>query len=79
MAQKHEIGFVDWNCLENWHEYDWIVLGTKSPEFLIRNDGLDAVALSHKLVIDLSVPRNADPAIARHPKITLLNIDQINR
>ena len=32
-----------------------------------------------KLIIDLSVPRNVDPLLAKHPKITLLNIDQINR
>ncbi|HEV8053123.1 MAG TPA: glutamyl-tRNA reductase [Parachlamydiaceae bacterium] len=79
MADKHEIGFIEWNNLDTWHQYDWVILGTKSSEFLIQNEGLASLALSHKLVIDLSVPRNADPAIARHPKITLLNIDQINR
>ncbi len=31
----------------------------------------------HKLIVDLSVPRNVDPAVGR--RLTLLNIDQLNR
>lgn len=79
IADKHGIGLVEWNQLHTWHNYDWIILGTKFPDFLIHNDSLNTLSLSHKLVIDLSVPRNVDPLIARHSKITLLNIDQINR
>lgn len=79
IAAKHGVGLVEWNQLNTWHHYDWIVLGTKFPDFLISHHSLNALSLSHKLVIDLSVPRNVDPLIAKHPKITLLNIDQINR
>ncbi len=28
--------------------------------------------------MDLSVPRNVDPTIGRHPMVNLMNIDQIN-
>jgi glutamyl-tRNA reductase len=79
IANKHGVPFIDWNQMHTWHQYDWIILGTKSTEFLISSQSLNHLSMGQKLVIDLSVPRNADPTIARHPQITLLNIDQINR
>lgn len=79
LAKKHDIDFIEWDQLNEWHQYDWIILGTKFPDFLITHRSLKDLSLNHKLIIDLSVPRNVDPLIARHPKITLLNIDQINR
>lgn len=77
VAAKHKVQFVDWNEINAWQNYDWIILGTKSPEFLIHTCELQE--MGRKLIIDLSVPRNVNPLIACHPKITLLNIDQINR
>jgi glutamyl-tRNA reductase len=79
LANKYGIGFIEWDQLDTWHQHDWIILGTKFPDFLITRRSVDQLALSHKLIIDLSVPRNVDPQVARHPGITLLNIDQINR
>lgn len=79
IAEKYGINFIEWNHLNTWHQYDWIIFGTKSPEYLITNQSLNSLSISHKLIIDLSVPRNVDPVVARHQKITLLNIDQINR
>lgn len=79
LAKKYDIQTIDWKELNNWHTFDWIIVGTKAPHFLIKKDCLSQVQLDQKLIIDLSVPRNVDPIIARHPQITLLNIDQINR
>lgn len=79
IASKYDISYVDWNEIHSWQNYDWIIVGTKSPEFLIHYHSLTSPIADQKLVMDLSVPRNVDPLIARHPKITLLNIDQINR
>lgn len=78
LAGKHRIPFLKWNEIASWQNYDWIILGTKAPDFLINCD-LPLETVSQKLIIDLSVPRNVDPMLARHPKVTLLNIDQINR
>ena len=78
-AQKHDVNFAPWNEVANWHAYDWIILGTKSTEYLLSKDISNNMKIDRKLVIDLSVPRNVDPMLARHPCITLLNIDQINR
>lgn len=79
MAKKYQVPLVPWNHLQDWSHYDWILLGTTSHEFLLGQDSLLNLGEGRKLVIDLSVPRNVDPALARHPQITLLNIDQINR
>lgn len=79
IADRHSIDFIKWSKLPTWHHYDWIILGTKSPDFLICKHAISSLDLTHKLIIDLSVPRNVDPEIGRHPSITLLNIDQINR
>lgn len=79
MAAKYQIPFLEWQQISDFHHYDWIILGTKSPDFLINYDSLPSSLERKKLIIDLSVPRNVDPSLARHPMITLLNIDQINR
>lgn len=79
MAEKHGVKFAMWNEIASWHLYDWVIFGTKSPDYLIHNKNLPSSLNGRKLIIDLSVPRNVDPSVARHPEITLLNIDQLNR
>ncbi len=79
IASTHQLQILDWRSISTWHDYDWIIFGTKSPDFLLSKNDLPHEFMSHKLVIDLCVPRNVDPHIGRHPHITLLNIDQINR
>lgn len=78
-ACKYQVPFLPWQQLHQWHSFDWIILGTKSPNYLLKADQLQNASIGHKLIIDLSVPRNADPELGRHPQVTLLNIDQINR
>lgn len=76
---KKQLNFLDWKQINRWNEFDWIIFGTKSSEYLLEKRDLDLKKIGRKLVIDLSVPRNVDPAIGRHPNIQLLNLDQINR
>lgn len=78
-AKHFQLPLLEWSRLRNWVDFDWIILGTKAPEPLIRPIDLPSVRIGAKLVMDLSVPRNVDPHLARHKEITLLNIDQINR
>lgn len=78
--KHHQIALLPWKALHLWHTFDWIILGTKSPHYLIHPASLPASALSdEKLVLDLSVPRNVDPEVGSHPLIRLFNIDQINQ
>jgi glutamyl-tRNA reductase len=79
IAQKHNLELLQWNFLKNWHTYDWIIFGTKSPDFLITQHEIEQISIEEKLVMDLCVPRNVDPRLGLHGQITLLNIDQINR
>jgi len=78
LARKYQIKMHPWNRLGAWPQYDWIIFGTKSPDYLIKRS--DCVSITkQKLTIDLCVPRNVDPLVSRHSAVTLLNIDQLNR
>ncbi len=61
----------------NWTSYNCLIFGTKSQEHLLNTHTLRNVN-SSKLIIDLSVPRNVDPALSKHPLINLLDIDELN-
>ncbi|MFQ5677493.1 MAG: hypothetical protein ACE5G1_16510 [bacterium] len=79
IAEKNKLSILDWKKLSQWPTYDWVIFGTKSSEHLISKKDFAGKSIGHKLIIDLCVPRNVDPNLARDPQITLLNIDQINR
>ena len=78
MADKEGVGVLPWEELSRWPSFDIAIFGTKCPHFLIHKEQFPQ-KISCRLVIDLSVPRNVDPRIGRHPAITLLNVDQLNR
>jgi len=77
MAEKYQIPYLEWKNLESWPQFDWVILGTKAPSPLLQSKHVNQPIL-RKLIIDLSVPRNAEPGLANKPQLTLLNIDQIN-
>lgn len=77
IVKGHSIEMLDWELLHRWTEYDWIVFGTKSPDYLITHQPIQFER--PKLIMDLCVPRNVDPKLARNSNVTLLNIDQLNR
>lgn len=79
VASAHNLSVLEWSCISDWHQYNWIIFGTKAPHFLINRANLPESCTNAKLIIDLCVPRNVEPQLSRDPRITLLNIDQINR
>lgn len=79
VAKRYGLKILEWSGLQEWHRFDWIVFGTKSPEYLIQKKHLPTEGIQQKLIIDLCVPRNVDPLVGQHRNITLYNIDQINR
>lgn len=80
IATHYHCNILPWQHLQKtWHHYDWIVFGTKAEDPIIDRHSLPQEGSSKKLVIDLSVPRNVDADLARDPRITLLNIDQLDR
>lgn len=78
LAGSYDIQFLEWQKLSQWHYYDWIIFGTKSPDFLLTKQGCNEDWKEKKLILDLCVPRNVEPQVGQDPRITLLNIDEIN-
>ncbi len=74
VASARGLKTLEWSCLGEWPHYDWLVVGTKASEYLISGQ---VGAVSPKLIIDLSVPRNVNPRVGECSNVTLLNIDQI--
>ncbi|MBI5273135.1 MAG: glutamyl-tRNA reductase [Chlamydiia bacterium] len=58
-------------CLEKWHEFDWIICASASDHYLIAGKGTEG-----QLIFDLGLPRNVDPAI-QHASV--MHIEQINQ
>lgn len=77
MANSQSMGILNWNQLSKWHQYDWIIVGTKSPNYLLKQEDIQDSFSGQKLIIDLCVPRNVEPKLAQ--QLTLLNIDEINQ
>jgi glutamyl-tRNA reductase len=77
VANKFGVDIIAWKNRDLWRQFDWIIFGTKAKEPLaVKCEGS---LESRKLIIDLSVPRNVDPALGKDPNVVLLNIDQLNR
>jgi glutamyl-tRNA reductase len=78
LVEGQHLRYADWSEVNQWDQYDWIIFGTKSSDYLFTQELLNLPFQNSKLLIDLSVPRNVDPQVAMDPRITLLNIDQLN-
>lgn len=67
-----------WWELSSWPFYEAVICGSLSSEYLLTQGDLKGKQVQSKLLIDLSLPRNIDPALERHPSIALFNIEEIN-
>lgn len=78
-SATYGVEMLPWQELHSWHTFDWIIFGTKAGDYLITPDHIPQAMCEQKLIVDLSVPRNVAPSTACDKRVTLLNIDQINR
>lgn len=78
LAATYGLNILSWEELHRWQEFDWILFGTKAPDYILTLSSEIMMPLGTKLILDLSVPRNVDPLFAEIPSIKLMNIDQIN-
>jgi glutamyl-tRNA reductase len=78
-SAKFNLTTLLWKHLPEWRRFDWIILGTKASEYLIDLHSAPCQGDSQKLVLDLGVPRNADPRLAKHPMVDLHDIDLLNQ
>lgn len=68
-AKKHGCSFLPWEKLSDWHLYDWVIYGTRSPTYLLKKE-----EIGNRCIMDLSVPRNVDPRI-----LGVYNIDALHQ
>lgn len=77
MSAKFQIPFLPWNELHKWPSFDWIIVGTKAHQHLLKASSF-TFSIKKQLVVDLSFPRNVDPLLEK-TGIQVINIEQINR
>lgn len=75
--KKFGVQLLEWAERNYWLEYDWLLFGTRAPQPLLTANHL--TTQQPKLIIDLSVPRNVEPAVSNLTHVQLYNIDQLNR
>lgn len=76
-AKDLGVDVVDWSGLQNWKNYDVVISGTNHHEYLLSPVPHDQGITSW--IFDLSMPRSVDPRFASHPRITLLNMEELGR
>lgn len=74
MAEKEELSLLPWERLSLWQEYPIVICGSNTPHAIV-NKTHDK--LNTRLIFDLSIPRNVDPFLSRHPQLLLLNIEEL--
>ncbi len=80
LLQDDKLKIIDWHELETWPDFPLVICGTNQSNYLMTASQLhDRRSIQTRLVVDLSVPRNVDPQVGRHPQITLFNIEEIGQ
>ncbi|MFI5333719.1 MAG: hypothetical protein ACHQT8_00955 [Chlamydiales bacterium] len=77
-AHEGSVNLIEWNEISSWQKYPLVICGTNLPEYLLTEQAMQG-EINTRLIIDLCVPRNVDPRLADDPRITLLNIESMNR
>jgi glutamyl-tRNA reductase len=74
-AQEKGIQILGWETLIDWRHWDIVICATQHPFYVIKQDGQPAV--KPQFLIDLSVPRLIDPALAIDPLVHLINMEEL--
>ncbi len=64
-----------WSQLAMWPNYDVVIAGTNNASYLIKPV---KQKICTKVLIDLGVPRNVDPCLAKHPHLTFFHVEQLS-
>jgi len=72
--EQYNLSGLPWQERNRWKDFDWVICGTKAPEYVIEGE-----SCGRQLLLDLSVPRNIDPEVGGDDQVTLMNIDEINQ
>lgn len=78
LAQSMNLLSADWNQLEaEVNSADIIIVATNAEKPVLTPANLKATKT--KILIDLSIPNNIDPALAQQSHITLANVDDLSK
>lgn len=75
VAAKEDCEALPWSQFHHWPHFEMVVVATKCPHSILSRE--DVSHSVPRLIIDLSVPRNADPLLGQ--KSELLNIDDVQQ
>lgn len=76
LKEHYPLQLVHWQERERWQSADVLICGSNYPDYLITPEQLSSDC-HNKIIFDLSLPRNVDPRLARHPAIRLFNIEEL--
>ena len=76
MAEKEGIELLSWEDIHLWQNYPIVVCATKSSGYVIQSAGEE---IKTRLIFDLSVPRNVNPQLVRHPALSLFNMEEMSQ
>lgn len=78
-AKELGVRTVSWEELPRWHSYDIVISGTIQHQDYLLSSKMLPQEPQNRLIFDLSVPRNVDPLLQRHPNIQLYNIEELSQ
>ncbi len=77
LLQEGGIELVNWGILSSWFEWDVIICATQNHNYLLEPNQVTKSLNAKGLIFDLSVPRNVDPSLGRHPAFQLYNMEEL--
>jgi glutamyl-tRNA reductase len=75
MAEKGQVALLPWDQLSQWQDFPVVICGSNSPHYLVHHP---KTQMHTQVIFDLGVPRNVNPLLARHPRLTLINMEELN-
>lgn len=79
-AKDMGISLINWSEREKWQTYDIVICGSNHAHYAIVPEQMQQEGdFRNKVIFDLSLPRNVDPRLARHPELRLFNIEELGK
>jgi glutamyl-tRNA reductase len=78
LAENWGVQYADWNQLENEiHQADIVIVATNAEQPVITAKNWKTT--TQKILIDLSIPHNIDPSLAKQDNVVLANVDDLSK
>jgi glutamyl-tRNA reductase len=76
MHALQNVKLVDWHERQHWQLSDIVICGSNYSDYVITSSQIGTHCRS-RAIFDLSMPRNVDPRLSRHPELRLFNIEEL--